>query len=209
MSNETGSDSLLVAERALARLGDAIGRLASAAERAAAPQERGGVRHAGAPARSIHETGGHCTHADGHALRLTVREAFAPTQAARECACCHARLWITIPTAGEQLEHIARDRIDIPDLHTALARRERQVLSVLHQAVRPMDHAQIAALVWADADRTHDVRTVLHRLRHKLRGSPWSIPTTPAGQGVRLVRSDSDDRQPVSIANVDAAGHAA
>ncbi|MBV9598333.1 MAG: helix-turn-helix domain-containing protein [Chloroflexi bacterium] len=142
-------------------------------------------------------------------MRLTVREALAPTEAARECPCCHARLWITIPTAGQQLEHIARDCMDIPDLHTALARRERQVLGVLHQAARPLDHAQIAALVWADADRTHDVRTVLHRLRHKLRGSPWSIPTTPAGQGVRLVRSDSDDRQPVSIANVDAAGHAA
>lgn len=142
-------------------------------------------------------------------MRLTTREALAPTEAARECPCCGARLWITIPTAGQQLEHVAPDCKALSDLNTVLARRERQVLGVLHEAARPLDHEQIAALVWADADRTHDVRTVLHRLRHKLRGSAWSIPVTRGGAGVRLVRSDSDDSQAVPLVNVDGAGQAA
>src|SRR5207244_2388625 len=72
-------------------------------------------------------------------------------------------------------------------------RRERQVLAMLYRARYPLRTGQIASLVWSDSSRTHDVRSVLYRLRRKLRGTPWAIPFSTGGQGVRLVRSDPRD----------------
>ena len=79
---------------------------------------------------------------------------------------------------------------DVPNLDVDLTRRERQLLNVLYRSQYALRHRQLAALVWSDPDRTHDVRTGLNRLRRKLRDSGWTIPVPPNGQGVRLVRED-------------------
>jgi hypothetical protein len=49
---------------------------------------------------------------------------------------------------------------------------------VLHAEPWPLRQSELAALVWSDADRGHDVRSTLYRLRAKLRGSQWSIPSS-------------------------------
>src|SRR5206468_12167012 len=74
----------------------------------------------------------------------------------------------------------------VPDLDIELTRREQQVLNVLHRSPYPLRHEQLAALVWSEPDRTHDVRSVLYRLRRKLRTSGWLIPFPPKGRGYAL-----------------------
>jgi DNA-binding response OmpR family regulator len=75
----------------------------------------------------------------------------------------------------------------VPGLEIELTRRERQVLNVLHRSPYALRHEQLAALVWSEPDRTHDVRSVLYRLRRKLMNSGWAIPFQLKGKGVRLV----------------------
>jgi hypothetical protein len=145
-----------------------------------------------APARSHAHAVKPCNHREGHELALSVAEALAPVEPHRECPCCNARLWISIPSVGAILDTVAHSaRSSVPDLDVDLTRRERQLLNVLHRAQFPLRHRQLAALVWRDCDRTHDVRSVLYRLRGKLRGSGWTIPIPPNGQGVRLERVQS------------------
>ena len=74
------------------------------------------------------------------------------------------------------------------DLEILLTRRERQVLHVLRTSRYPLRPRQVAALIWSDPHRTHDVRSALYRLRTKLRGSGWAIPFPEKGGGIRLVR---------------------
>jgi len=99
---------------------------------------------------------------------------------------------MSLPSVGAILDAAYRlGRCDVPDLGVELTRREQQVLNVLHRAPYPLRHRQIAALVWSDPDRSHDVRSALYRLRAKLRGSGWAIPFPSKGKGVRLVRVQS------------------
>jgi len=63
------------------------------------------------------------------------------------------------------------------------------------QPLSALGKAQHAALVWSEPDRTHDVRSVLYRLRRKLRTSGWLIPFPPKGRGVRLVRDATEHLQ--------------
>ena len=145
-----------------------------------------------APSRRHADTVKRCAHREGHDLALTAVEALAPIEARRECPCCNAQLWISVPSVGAILDTVAHSaRSGVPDLDVDLTRRERQLLNVLYCAQFPLRHGQLAALVWRDCDRTHDVRSVLYRLRAKLRGSGWAIPFPPNGQGVRLVRVQS------------------
>ncbi len=198
MSTDPREEAIRLLEHHLERLGQAIGRLAAAAERAAESRPSrsdqrnpdGGlsarIRHAAEPATR-------CTHPDGHELRLATREALAVAPAL-DCPCCGARLWIAFPTPGELLEHVTLGETGgVPDLDVDLNRRERQVLAVLCRARYPRRTGQIASLVWSDSSRTHDVRSALYRLRRKLRGTPWAIPVSPGSQGVRLVCSGPQD----------------
>jgi DNA-binding response OmpR family regulator len=107
-------------------------------------------------------------------------------------------LWISIPSVAAVLE-TANDRAcSVPDLEIELTRRERQILDVLYRSPHPLRHRQLAALVWSEPDRTHGVRTVLHRLRRKLRDSSWSIPFPARGKGVRLVADVTAQHQAAS-----------
>jgi hypothetical protein len=111
--------------------------------------------------------------------------------------------------AGELLEHVTLGETGgLPDVDIDLKPRERQVLAVLYRAHYPLRTGQIASLVWSDSSRTHDVRSVLYRLRRKLRGTPWAIPVSPGGQSVRLTRACPQDdllAQGRRSANVDRA----
>jgi DNA-binding winged helix-turn-helix (wHTH) protein len=128
-----------------------------------------------------------CNHSEGHELSLRPDEALA-IETFRECPCCAARRWIGIPSVGEILEAATlKGSVSVPDLNVELTRRERQMLNVLHRSQCALRYEQLAALVWSEPDRTHDVRTVLYRLRRKLQNSGWSIPFPPKGKGVRLV----------------------
>jgi hypothetical protein len=136
-----------------------------------------------------------CNHSEGHELRLSADDALA-IETCRDCPCCAARLWISIPSVGAILDAAAlRGGTTVPDLEVELTRRERQVLNVLHRFPYALRHEQLAALVWSEPDRTHDVRSVLYRLRRKLRNSGWAIPFPPKGHGVRLVRDTTQHRQ--------------
>jgi hypothetical protein len=84
----------------------------------------------------------------------------------------------------------------VPGLDVELTRRERQLLNVLHRSPYALRHQQLAALVWSDPDRTHDVRSALYRLRRKLLTSGWAIPVPPKGKGVRLIPNPASDGQP-------------
>jgi hypothetical protein len=144
------------------------------------------------PSRRLASGAPRCTHREGHELALDPAEALA-TETPRKCPCCCARLWISVPTVGAILDGAASsERSSVPDLRVRLTRRERQVLTVLHRAPYPLRHSQLAALVWSDPDRGHDVRSTLYRLRAKLRGSRWAIPVPPHGDGVRLVPLQPD-----------------
>jgi len=145
-----------------------------------------------APSRPLAHSVKRCNHREGHDFALSAGEALAPIEARRECPCCGARLWMSLPSVGAILDAAYRlGRCDVPDLGVELTRREQQVLNVLHRAPYPLRHRQIAALVWSDPDRSHDVRSALYRLRAKLRGSGWAIPFPSKGKGVRLVRVQS------------------
>jgi len=145
-----------------------------------------------APSRPYADTPKGCKHGEGHDLALSAGEALTPIEAYRECPCCGARLWMSLPSVGAILDAAYRlGHCDVPDLGVDLTRREQQVLNVLHGAPYPLRHGQIAALVWSDPDRGHDVRSTLYRLRAKLRGSGWAIPFPPTGKGVCLVRAQS------------------
>ena len=136
-----------------------------------------------------------CNHRDGHELSLRAEEALT-IETYRECPCCDARLWISVPSAGAILDAAAALGAGrVPDLDIELTRREQQVLNVLHRSQSPLRHEQLAALVWSEPDRTHDVRSVLYRLRRKLRTSGWLIPFPPKGRGVRLVRDATEHPQ--------------
>jgi hypothetical protein len=129
----------------------------------------------------------HCGHSDGHELSLNTSDALS-IETCRECPCCTARLWISIPTVGAILESAAlRGACPVPGLDIQLTQRERQLLNVLHRSQYALRHQQLAALVWSDPDRTHDVGATLYRLRRKLLGSGWAIPCQPRGNGLRLV----------------------
>ena len=142
--------------------------------------------------RAVVRTPSTCNHPEGHDLALDVRDMLL-IEACRQCPCCNARLWISVPPVGAILDAVARSGFSsVPDLNVQLTRRERQLLNVLHAAPWPLRHNQLAALVWSGADRGHDVRSTLYRLRAKLRGSQWSIPLQPPRQGLRLVRQQTD-----------------
>jgi hypothetical protein len=198
VSTDPREEAIRLLEHHLERLGQAIGRLAAAAERAAESRpsrsdQRNPDGGLSVRIRRGAEPATRCTHPDSHELRLGTHEALAVAPAL-DCPCCGARLWISFPTAGELLERVTLDEAGgVPDLEVELKRRERQVLAVLYRARQPLRTGAIASLVWSDSSRTHDVRSVLYRLRRKLRGTPWAIPVWPGGQGVRLVRSDPRD----------------
>jgi hypothetical protein len=142
------------------------------------------------------ETLNRCNHPEGHELSLNASEASA-VEACRDCPCCGAQLWINVPSVGAILDAVTLDGgCSVPDLDVELARRERQVLNVLHRSQYALRHEQLAALVWSDRNRTHEVRSVLYRLRCKLRNSGWAIPFPAEGKGVRLVPEATQPRQP-------------
>ena len=180
------------------RLNEATIRLAPATREAAevhriAIQARGvGGAPRSAFTRASVEALRRCNHRDGHELSLRAEEALT-IETYRECPCCDARLWISVPSVGAILDAAAATgAARVPDLDIELTRREEQVLSVLHRSPYPLRHEQLAALVWSEPDRTHDVRSVLYRLRRKLRTSGWLIPFPPKGRGVRLVRKATE-----------------
>jgi hypothetical protein len=141
------------------------------------------------------ETLRRCNHRDGHELILGADEALT-IETYRECPCCDARLWVSVPSVGAILDAAAAiGAVSVPDIDVVLTRREQQVLNVLHRSPYPLRHEQLAALVWSEPDRTHDVRSVLYRLRRKLRTSGWLIPFPPKGGGVRLVRNATEHPQ--------------
>jgi hypothetical protein len=151
---------------------------------------RGLVGGGSAPVRSPTETLRRCNHREGHELGLRADEALA-IETCRDCPCCGAWLWISVPPVGTILDTVAQNAAsNVPDLDVGLTRRERQLLNVLYRSSYALRHLQLAALVWSDPDRTHDVRSVLCRLHRKLRHSQWAIPFPPQGDGVRLVRGD-------------------
>lgn len=136
-----------------------------------------------------------CNHREGHELRLNANEALE-IEACRECPCCGARLWIGFPSVGAILDATTLDRLsNVPGLEVELTRRERQVLNVLHRSPYALRHGQLAALVWSDPHRTREVRSVLYRLRRKLRDSGWAISFPAKGNGVRLVPDTISQRQ--------------
>ena len=136
-----------------------------------------------------------CAHADGHEINLRPREALA-VETLRECPCCGARLWISVPSVATLLDAAALEGdTGASDLEILLTRRERQVLNVLRSSRNPLRAGQLAARIWSDPDRTHDVRSALYRLRYKLRNSNWAIPFAENGRGIRLVRLGNQDCQ--------------
>jgi hypothetical protein len=136
-----------------------------------------------------------CAHTDGHEINLRPREALA-VETLRECPCCGARLWISVPSVGMLLDAAAlEDDTGASDLEILLTRRERQMLNVLRSSRYPLRAGQLAAFIWSDPHRTHDVRSALYRLRTKLRGSSWAIPFPEKGGGIRLVRLGNETRQ--------------
>jgi hypothetical protein len=183
------------------RLSEATDRLAAATRQAAEvhrsatePRSVGGGTQS-ALARASVETLRRCNHRDGHELRLGAEEALT-IETYRECPCCAARLWISVPSVGAILDAAAASGAGrVPDLDIELTRREQQVLNVLHRSPYPLRHEQLAALVWSEPARTHDVRSVLYQLRRKLRASGWLIPFPPKGRGVRLVRDATEHPQ--------------
>ena len=175
------------------RLGEAISRLATVAQQVAEAQSKLEL------AVSIRKTGpiSACTHANGHEISLRPREALS-VEASRECPCCAARLWISVPSVGMLLETAAFEGEPLaPDLDAVFTRRERQVLNILRSSRYPLRAGQLAALIWSDPHRTHDVRSALYRLRNKLRNSSWAIPFPEKGRGVRLVRVGGDPAKPI------------
>ena len=183
------------------RLSETTDRLAAATREAAevhriAIDARGvGGAPRSAFTRASVETLRRCNHRDGHELSLGADEALA-IETYRECPCCDGRLWISLPSVSAILDAAAGTGVArVPDLDVELTRREQQVLNVLHRSPYPLRHEQLAALVWSEPDRTHDVRSVLYRLRRKLRNSGWVIPFPARGRGVRLVRDTSQHRQ--------------
>src|ERR1700716_3465756 len=85
-----------------------------------------------APSRRRADTVKRSAHREGHDLALTAVEALAPIEARRECPCCSARLWISVPSIGAILDTVAHSaRSGVPDLGVDLTRRERQLLNVL------------------------------------------------------------------------------
>jgi DNA-binding winged helix-turn-helix (wHTH) protein len=175
-------------------LTEAIIRLATTTQEAAEVHRRPtGGRVNGS--RQSTSTLNRCNHSEGHELSLNADETLA-IETFRECPCCAARLWISIPSVGETLEAAAlRGSASVPGLDIELTRRERQVLNVLHRSPYALRHEQLAALVWSEPDRTHDVRSVLYRLRRKLMNSGWAIPFQLKGKGVRLVPDPTPDGQ--------------
>jgi hypothetical protein len=136
-----------------------------------------------------------CNHPDGHEISLRPHEALA-VETVRECPCCGARLWVSVPPVGVLLESATlEDSTGVSDLDEVLTRRERQLLNVLRNSRYPLRAGQLAALIWSDPDRTHDVRSALYRLRYKLRNSSWAIPFAENGRGIRLVRLGNQDCQ--------------
>jgi hypothetical protein len=129
-----------------------------------------------------------CTHPDGHEIRLRPREAMS-IEAARDCPCCGARLWIQVPSVSRLLESIGIEE-DAPSaiLEAGLGGLERRRVTVLRKAPYPLRSSQVAAILWSDESRTHDVRSLLYRVRRKLRGTGWTIPVPERGQGVRLLQ---------------------
>jgi hypothetical protein len=165
------------------RLDEAISRLATVAQQVAEAQSKLEL------ALRTRKTGPipACNHPDGHEISLRPHEALA-VEAFRECPCCGARLWISVPSVGALLETGPfEDDTGAPDLDLVLTRRERQVLNVLRRSRYPLRAEQLAALIWSDPHRTHDVRSALYRLRYKLRNSAWAIPFPQRGRGIRLV----------------------
>lgn len=150
--------------------------------------------------RSIEQSPNRCNHPDGHELTLSPAEALL-IETGRECPCCAARLWISLPSVGAILDAASSGGCRVPDLQVELTRRERQVLNVLHRSSGALRHRQLAGLVWSDPDRTHDVRSVLYELRRKLRNSGWAIPLPAKGKGVRLVADAPQLSRPVSAAH--------
>jgi len=158
-----------------------------------------------------------CNHRDGHELSLGADEALA-IETCRECPCCAARLWISVLSVGAIVDAAsATGAVRVPNLDVELTRREQQVLNVLHRSTYALRHGQLAALVWSEPDRTHDVRSVLYRLRRELQTSGWVIPFPPRGQGVRLVRdarehphvgAKSDGQEPDGGSDINLAGAA-
>jgi len=183
------------------RLSEATDRLAAATRQAAEVHRRAieppsvGGSPQSALARASVETLRRCNHREGHELSLRAEEALT-IETYRECPCCDARLWISVPSVGAILDAAAALGAGrVSDLDIELTRREQQVLYVLHRSPHPLRHEQLAALVWSEPDRTHDVRSVLYRLRRKLRTSGWLIPFPPKGRGVRLVRNATEQLQ--------------
>jgi hypothetical protein len=152
-----------------------------------------------AVSRSIAQSPNRCNHPDGHELKLGPGEGLQ-IETARECPCCGARLWISLPSVGAILDAASSGGCSVPDLQVELTRRERQVLNVLHRSSGALRYRQLAGLVWSDPDRTHDVRSVLYELRRKLRNSGWAIPLPAKGKGVRLVADAPQLSLPVSAA---------
>ena len=185
--------------RFIERLSEAIDRLAAGTQQTtemhrAATNARAVGGAQSAFTRSSVETLRRCNHSDGHEVSLSADEALG-IETCRECPCCAARLWISVPSVGAILDAVALKDANLPDLDVELTRREQQVLNVLHRSPYPLRHEQLAALVWSEPDRTHDVRSVLYRLRRKLRTSGWLIPFPPKGRGVRLVRDATEHPQ--------------
>jgi DNA-binding winged helix-turn-helix (wHTH) protein len=185
--------------RFIERLSEAIDRLAAGTQQTtemhrAATNARAVGGAQSAFTRSSVETLRRCNHSDGHEVSLSADEALG-IETCRECPCCATRLWISVPSVGAILDAVALKDANLPDLNVELTRREQQVLNVLHRSPYALRHEQLAALVWSEPDRTHDVRSVLYRLRRKLQTSGWVIPFPPKGQGVRLVRDATQHRQ--------------
>ena len=100
-----------------------------------------------------------CAHTDGHEISLRPREALA-VETLRECPCCGARLWISVPSVGTLLAAAALEGDGgASDLEILLTRRERQVLNVLRTSRYPLQARQVAALI----SRTRSARRALTR----------------------------------------------
>jgi len=135
-----------------------------------------------------------CNHPEGHELTLSAAEGLT-METLRECPCCGARQWISMPSVGAMLDAANDCACIVPGLNVELTRRERQVLNMLHRSPYPLRHGQLAGLVWSDSDRTHDVRSVVYQLRRKLRNTGWAIPFSARGRGIRLVADVTQQSQ--------------
>lgn len=96
-----------------------------------------------------------CTHPDGHEIRLRAREAMS-IEAARDCPCCGARLWIQVPSVSRLLESIGVEE-ETPSaiLEAGLGALERRLVSLLRKSPSPLGPSQLAAILWSDESRTH------------------------------------------------------